>query len=270
MTTRSQRMSIALIVSLLFGCAGPSGAEPPKKAEGPGPDELAGKRVRPLPPRKLSVLFIGNSLTYSNDLPLMVQALASAAGKKLYVQSVTFGGYSLDDHWDSGEALRAIASRKWNYVVLQHGPSSLLESRAELRASAIKFAGKIRQAGGRPALFMVWPPKDRLEFFDAVRDSYSLAASDVNGMFIPAGEAWRAAWRRDPDAPLYSADEFHPSEAGSYAAALSIYGMLFRRAPLKLPARLELAGGGVVELPEDLAKLLQEAANEANRTYGRP
>ena len=268
MMTRSHRVSIAILVSLLFGCTGPSSAEPPK-AE-PGPGDEAGKAFRPAPPKKLRVLFIGNSLTYSNDLPGVVQALAKAAGQQLYVESVTYGGYSLEDHLTSGDALRVLARKKWNYVVLQHGPSTLPESRVELRDSVQKFAPKIRKAGARPALFMVWPPIDRRAYFDDVREAYSLAASDVNGMFIPAGEAWRAAWRRDPKAPLYSADQFHPSATGTYAAALSIYGMLFRRDPLGLPARLNLENGGVIEVPQALAQLLQEAATEANRTYGRP
>jgi lysophospholipase L1-like esterase len=265
MTIQGNRLSVAgaasrlaIIVSLLFGCTGKSGAEGAAEAKAaPGGDGM-------------HVLFIGNSLTYSNDLPLVVQAMAKAAGKSLEVDSVTGGGYSLDDHWNDGGAQKAIASRRWTYVVLQHGPSSLPESRAELRAAVKRFAPVIRKAGAKPALFMVWPPADRISYFDDVRDAYALAAADVSGLFIPAGEAWRAAWRRDPNAPLYSQDDFHPSAAGSYAAALSIYGMIFKTSPQGLPARLTLESGRVVEVPEPLAKLLQDAATEANQKYGKP
>lgn len=250
---------LALIVSLLFGCTGRSGAEAPAEAKTASGEDTG-----------MHVLFIGNSLTYSNDLPLIVQAMAKAAGKSLEVDSVTGGGYSLDDHWNDGGAQRAIASRRWTYVILQHGPSSLPESRAELRAAVKRFAPVIRKAGAKPALFMVWPPADRISYFDDVRDAYALAAADVSGLFIPAGEAWRAAWRRDPQAPLYSGDDFHPSAAGSYAAALSIYGMIFKTPPQGLPARLQLASGQVVQVPEALAKLLQDAATEANQKYGKP
>lgn len=242
-----------VIFSLLLGCAGKSGIRPPVTGGSGG----------------LRVLFIGNSLTYANDLPLIVQALANAAGQRLYVESVTHGGFSLGDHWDEGGAVEAIESRKWDVVVLQHGPSTLPNSRVELRSSARKYDPVIRKAGGRPALYMVWPELERSAFFDAVRESYSLAASDIGGIFIPAGEAWRAAWRRDPKAPLYGSDDFHPSAAGSYAAALSIYGMLYGKAPQGLPARLDLANGRVVKLSPALARLLQEAATEANATYGR-
>jgi hypothetical protein len=263
---RANRVSVAatasrfaIIAFLLFGCSGKTDAEGPR----------GNPRERQPPAKGLRVLFIGNSLTYANDLPLIVQALAKAGGQQMYVDSVTFSGYSLEDHWDNGEAPKAIASQKWDVVVMQHGPASLLSSRAEMRIWVKKFDKIIRKAGARSALYMVWPPLDRFSFFDAVRESYSISAADVNGIFIPAGEAWRAAWRRDPDAPLYDSDDFHPSVAGSYTAALSFYGILFGREPKGLPARLKLANGSTLEVPQELAKLLQEAAAEANKTYGR-
>jgi hypothetical protein len=214
------------------------------------------------------VLFVGNSLTQANRLPQIVQAMAAADGEELYVETVAFGGFDLELHWNRGDAQRAIA-KGWDVVVLQQGPSSLPSSRIHIRSWTRQFAPEIRRAGARPALYMVWPELERIDVFDDVRDSYSLAALDVRGMFIPAGEAWRAAWRRQPSAPLYDTDNFHPSVAGSYAAALSIYGMLFQRAPQGLPSRLQLASGDVVEVPASLASLLQDAATEANQVFGR-
>ena len=212
----------------------------------------AGQAIAAGPKR---VLFIGNSLTYSNRLPQIVQAMAKAQGDDLYVETVAFGGFDLELHWNQGSALQAI-KQGWDVVILQQGPSSLASSRVHIRSWTKRFAPEIRRAGARPALYMVWPELDRIDVFDDVRDSYSLAASDVRGMFIPAGEVWRAAWRREPSAPLYGSDNFHPTVAGSYAAALSIYGMLFNRPPQGLPARLELASGDVVEVPESLARTL--------------
>ncbi len=224
----------------------------------------------PVPAKGHRVLFVGNSLTYSNQMPLMVEALAKSQRDRIEVASVILGGASLEDLWRDGAALREIAKGGWTIVVLQQGPSSLPESRVELRKWTRKFAQRIRKVGGRPALYMVWPPRDRLAFFDDVSLSYTLAATDVRGMLFPAGEAWRAAWRRDPNAPLYDGDDFHPSEAGSYTAALSIYGMLFRKPLEGLPARLHLRDGSSVNIAPGLATLLQESATEANQEFGRP
>ena len=113
---------------------------------------------------------------------------------------------------------------------------------------------------------MVWPSSDRLGWFDAVRDNYTQAAEDADAMLIPAGEAWRAAWRRDGGFAFYSRDGLHPTPAGSYLAALSIFGMLFDRSPVGLPTRINVRGA---QVPPAQATLLQQAAAEANEQYGK-
>jgi len=229
------------------------------KEPAPPPDPSKGRRV----------LFIGNSLTYANDMPWMVQALAKAAGETLDVAMVAFGGANLEDHWNQGEAPRRIAEGGWNVVVMQQGPSSVPANRENMREYAQRFAERIQEVGARPAMYMVWPDTSRFAFFDQVRESYTLAAADVGGMLFPAGEAWRAALRRDPHAPLYRRDGLHPSPTGSYAAALSIFGVLYGRPLAGLPARLRLRKGAAIQVPPALAALLQEAATEANERFGR-
>jgi hypothetical protein len=218
----------------------------------------------------MRVLFLGSSLTYANDMPALVQALARAAGERLDVAVVARGGANLEDHWNHGGALRSIAEGGWRFVVLQQGPSSTAENRDNLRQMTRRFAGPIRQAGARPALYMVWPGANRLPWFDEVRTSYALAAEDVDGMLLPAGEAWRAVWRRQPTAQLFRRDGVHPSPMGSLAVALSIFGMLYARSPAGLPASLPLPSGRAFQLAPPTAVLLQEAAAEANQAYGRP
>lgn len=223
----------------------------------------------PAPAGGPRVLFLGSSLTYGNDLPQLVAALARAADRTLDVAMIASGGACLEDHWNRGEALRRLRRERWDFVVLQQGPSSLPESRENLREYTRRLAEPIRQAGARPALYMVWPSADRLAWFDAVRDSYTLAAEDVDGMLIPAGEAWREVWRRDPKVALLGRDGVHPTPTGSFTVALSIFGMLCGRSPVGLPARVRLANGSHAQVRPDLAPLLQEAAAEANERYGR-
>ena len=51
------------------------------------------------------IRFIGNSLTYVNDVPGVLQALAdSAGGERLAVPSLALPDYALIDHW-SGVAI---------------------------------------------------------------------------------------------------------------------------------------------------------------------
>jgi hypothetical protein len=107
---------------------------------------------------------------------------------------------------------------------------------------------------------MVWPELSRFSYFDRVRDSYALAARDVSGWFLPAGETWRAAWRSEPSLALYGSDGFHPTVAGSYAAALTIFAGLSGRSPLDLPAP--------AAVDPNVAERLRQATQEALENYG--
>jgi hypothetical protein len=107
---------------------------------------------------------------------------------------------------------------------------------------------------------MVWPMTDRFSDYDRVRDSYALAAREVSGYFLPAGESWRAAWRVTPSLALYGGDGFHPSLAGSYAAALTIFGALSGH-----PLDGLLAPTG---MDAQTAELLQRSAQQAIDAYG--
>jgi hypothetical protein len=213
--------------------------------------------------RQLRVLFIGNSLTSVNDVPRLVEQLTADTQTPVRATAIVRNDFSLEDHWAARDAVRAIETGGWSFVVLQQGPSALPESRVQLRASARKFDEIVRRAGARSALYMVWPSSARRSDFDNVRDSYSAAAADVNGLFIPAGDAWREAWRRQPDLSLYGDDGFHPTPQASYLAALVIAHVLTGHDATSMP--VSITGWPADWLPPGRARLLQGAARQAVR-----
>jgi len=214
-------------------------------------------------PKALRVLFIGNSLTYSNDLPAVVEALTKSTHQRQFrYKTIAFPNFSLEDHWNKKDARKAIARGEWDFVVMQQGPSASKEGRALLLEYARRFAEDIRKTGARPALYSVWPSASRMQDFNGVGESYRQAAYDVDGLVFPVGEAWLNAWRANPSIGLYSADGFHPSSAGTYLAGLVIYGQLYNRSPVGLPFKLVLGSGARIEIPADQAMVLQHAAEE--------
>jgi hypothetical protein len=252
------RIGRLLTLVALLGCLG---------ADAPAGPSLSGREGRP-------ILFVGNSLTYVNDLPLIVEALADSVpgltpAQRLSTAMAAFPDFALEDHWANGTAVRAIDQGKWSVVVLQQGSSALDESRVNLREWTKKFDEKIRARGARTAMYAVWPFATRQFDFDRVNESYTLAATDVNGMLFPVGEAWRAAWRRDPNMALYAADGLHPSVRGSYVGGLVIASMLLDRSPVGMPARLSLRGGAIITIPAADASILQDAAAEAIAKFGK-
>jgi hypothetical protein len=177
------------------------------------------------------ILFVGNSLTAQNDLPALVCRLAGVSGRAATCESVVGGGLAIEDHLARGIVQQRLAEQTWSFVVLQQGPSALESSRINLREHAMKIAPAIRSAGATPVLYAVWPSKARSRDFPRVSESYRLAANDINGLFAPAGDAWLEAWRLDPSIRLYDSDDFHPSLAGSYLAALVIHRAIFGDVP---------------------------------------
>lgn len=214
-----------------------------------------------LDPAALNILFVGNSLTYTNDLPGTVAALIDSAGLgPVTVTSEAFPNYGLEDHWARGDALRQLDRSGWDFVVMQQGPSAT-EGRPSLLEYAERFAAPIRAAGAVPALFMVWPSSAREFDWDGVRDSYRMATDRAGGLFLPAGEAWREAWKQDPTLLLYGTDGFHPSPTGTYLAALVIAERLTGRSAVGMARELRTRAGTRISVPAGTALLLQEAAH---------
>ena len=236
----------------------------------PGPSHRLSTLERSGSASELRVLFIGNSLTYTNDLPAVVEAFGKATGQRSFTyKTIAFPDFSLEDHWNSKDSHKAIAKNDWDYVVMQQGPSASQEGRAVLLEYARRFADEIRRIRGRPALYMVWPSASRLQDFKGVSASYRQAAQEVDGLVFPVGEAWLNAWKANPSIALYSSDGFHPSMAGTYLAGLVIYEQLFNKSPLGLPSTLRLWTGVTIEIPKDEAALLQQAAEAANKKFRR-
>ncbi|MGD8495098.1 MAG: hypothetical protein PVF05_02840 [Gemmatimonadales bacterium] len=213
----------------------------------------------------LRVLFIGNSLTAFNDLPGMLDSLLRAEGTEdLTIASIARPNYGLEDHW-SQQVTHDVIAEGWDVVVLQQGPSAT-EGRPSLLEYSGIFAAAIRDAGGIPALYMVWPAEARSFDFPGVSDSYSDAADRVGGLLFPAGEAWLEAWELDPDVELYGPDRFHPGPLGTYAAALVMYEQLSGRDPREL-------SGGVPGYPDAASSadldIVRRAARQANARHRR-
>jgi hypothetical protein len=204
----------------------------------------------------LHVLFVGNSLTAANDLPAMVAELGARTGVTIDYDARTPGGFALEDHWQQTDVRDAIANGRYDWVVLQQGPSTLPESGENLRTWAGTFADAVRAAGGRTALYGVWPESERRDALDAGIANYRRAARDSGSVLLPAAAAWKRAWAASPKLALYGPDGFHPSRLGTYAAAVVVYAGLTGKPAVGLP-RLGFA--------PRVARIVQTAAAAALR-----
>ncbi len=246
-----RELSLAVAAAILWsaGCHTPGGLPEPIEAGG------------------YHVLFVGNSLTYTNDLPGMVAAVAKAAGDTIRAASSTGPNLALIDHINGAtDAVPKIRRGGWAYVVLQQGPTPAGICRDSLVLWTQLFATEIRAVGATPALLMTWPGAAGQALFDDVRISFQEASRAVDGVFLPAGEAWRAAWEADPALALYGPDGFHPSPLGTLLAALEIVERVTGR-DVRAVDPAALTGPGLPPVAVATIRVLQAAAHAANERY---
>jgi hypothetical protein len=123
----------------------------------------------------IRVLFIGNSLTYFNNLPKMLEVIAASqkAGPHIATEAVLKGGERLQGHWEAGNAVAAIRKGGWDYVVLQESstlghrvtqgtPTNFDDASAYL-AHARRFDEEIRKVGAQTVLYATWASQTQPE-----------------------------------------------------------------------------------------------------------
>lgn len=174
------------------------------------------------------LLFIGNSLTYYNDLPNLVKTNALEKGISLEVKMIAKPNYAIVDHWDDGEVQKQIKTGVYDFVILQQGPSSQSNGYAMLVNDGRKYAELCALHGSRLAYFMVWPSRRYYHTFDGVIRNYSAGARANNAILCPVGTVWKKYFDDTGDFSYYGPDEFHPSFLGSQVAADVIVNSLFK------------------------------------------
>ncbi len=200
------------------------------------------------------VLFIGNSYTYYNNLPMLVSQVASSAGDSIEFKSNTPGGYTYNNHTQDATTLSLISEGNWDFVVLQEQsqlpsfPIQQVETEcfpyAHILDSLIIHHNPCAETvfymtwgrkNGDASNCASWPPVCTYVGMDSLlKARYTQMANENQGIISPVSTVWRYLRNNAPSIELYAGDESHPSLAGSYAAACSFYAVIFRKDPTSI------------------------------------
>lgn len=197
----------------------------------------------------ISVLFIGNSYTYVNDLPGMLGSLASNLGKELTIDSKTNGGYTFQMHVNDPQTYVKIHSKPWDVVVIQGQSQEPSFPDAQVDTQTLPFALRLsdsiwaNHACSNVMYYMTWgrqngdPQWSGINTFEKMNtrlyNAYMrMADSSDRSLVSPVGRAWAYVRTHYPAINLYSPDESHPSAEGTYLAACTFYASLFRQSPV--------------------------------------
>lgn len=204
-----------------------------------------------------SILFLGNSYTYTSNLPGTLYNLAAAGGDTIYHESNTPGGYTLEGHSTNATSLSKIASRDWDFVVLQEQSQKPSFPPAQVAAETYPYAEilvdsiKSNYECTEPIFFMTWGRRDgdqqNCQFYTPLctfegmnarlRQSYLEMGTDNDATVAACGAAWNQMFLADNTFwnGLYSGDGSHPSARGTYLNACVFYATIFRQSPVGIP-----------------------------------
>lgn len=201
----------------------------------------------------IRILFIGNSFTATNDLPGVLTALAntSTAGPELVVDSHLVGGATLQQHWESGDALQKIQSSDWDFVVLQEQSQTPLPQfgRDEIfYPYARLFDKEIRQAGAITLFYMTWARPDTPGPQSWWTDSYVGIAKELRAECAPCGIAFEKTRQSLPHLNLYLDGNGHPTPLATYLIACTFFATIYDRTPQGLPNSQGIAESDIAAL----------------------
>lgn len=176
-----------------------------------------------------SILFIGNSLTYTNNLPKLVEDKAKEKGVEIKTKMIAFPDYALLDHWNDGNIQKEISTKQYDFVIVQQGPSSQNFGREILIDYGKKYNRLCKENGTQLCFFMVWPSLTYYNTFDGVIKNHKEASRLNNAILLPVGEVWKTHFNTTKNFDYYSSDGFHPSLKGSKNAAEIIVEHLLKK-----------------------------------------
>lgn len=258
----------------------PDGTPESKPEDGaPGMIDLFGeftfkKPEQPVPSAP-TVLFFGNSFIFYNDLPSMFLKLSWSGGIRADVYELSEGGYRLERFADPDDELGAVAYQgltdyDWDYVILQEQSRlPTMEAETMMYPAARTLDELIRKAGGQTVFLMTWAYRDgddlsefgvqkkttREEMQAELFTAYETIAKELDALLSPAGAAFIRSARENPEIELWDPEDgMHPTVAGSYLAACTLYATLYDKSPVGLDF--------TAELEPDVARTLQQTAAE--------
>jgi hypothetical protein len=202
--------------------------------------------------KKIRVLFMGNSYTYVNNLPLLIKDIASSNGDTLLYDSNCPGGQTFNGHFIDPTTVTKLMAQPWHHVVLQAQSQEPSFPPAQVASQTLPYAIKLDSMikhyipCAETVFFETWGRKNGdasncpfytplctyLGMQNRLRASYKLFADSTHGVFSPVGEAFKKSIALNPSLELYSLDESHPSLEGSYLAACVFYEVLFHKSVL--------------------------------------
>lgn len=189
-------------------------------------------------------LFIGNSMTYFNNMPNLFQELANSKGKNVQSQYYAPGGTGFVNHVNDANVYNLFESEVWDYVVLQPGTAESAGVSWPINTTierGQKLVDSIKKYSPCAKIFLYEIPygikatnnvPDYNDYFaiqTIIKDSITKLANGLNVPIVPAGECARNHFINQQDLLLHNSyNDVHPNLNGSYLVACAMFSAIFQ------------------------------------------
>ena len=222
--------------------------------------------------QEVKILFIGNSLTYFNNMPQIFANLAITSGQEVYVDQVTLGGMPLRQLVDDQLVIDKISEMAWDYIVLQSDDITAFPDMYSIEINTLDaFKRIIKQNNPFAHIIytMIWGLRDGVtlkelngqvvyysyqEYMRKIYEGTLNVANAASLMIAPVGWGWHSAILDDAENKplLFYRDGAHPSLHGSYLMACIMNSIIFQNTDTSI--------GFYSDIPVEKAKYYQQIA----------
>jgi hypothetical protein len=230
---------------------------------------LFGKTVLAAPSDTLNILFIGNSYTHMNVMPVMFRKICKAKGRIVHVEMNTRSGASFSEHTQRPDMYESFQKQKWDYVILQGFSRELSFTPQYLDSATVPYVSQIIDSVKKYSpcanvlFYMTWGYKEgflereEIDSYDkmtqCISNGYCYIGNKFDIPIVPVGEVWRKVANKHKKISLYHNDLAHPSKYGSYLAACTFYTAIFKESSL---------GAYTKTISAEVAKTIQTEASD--------
>lgn len=195
----------------------------------------------------MKVLFIGNSYTYFNDMPKLLEAIAKGNGQELQTHQVTKGGSFLHAYLDradefSEKLVQLSRDNRYDACFLQEQSLCPALDYDRFADGVSRLMAFLAPAVDRFYLYETWTRKEGHPALEAngltvetlaekLLNAYEKLGRERMITVSPVGRLFPRMRQADPETELYNEDRTHPSYAGSCLVALQHYKTLFGSVP---------------------------------------
>lgn len=228
------------------------------------------------------VLFIGNSFTFTNNMPSMLDSMVSALGDTLIFDMSAIGGYTFEQQTTNPTTISKIFSQQWDIVVLQEQselpafPPAQVDTQVYPYAAILDSMVRANDSCTQTMFLMTWghangdPPNcpsypvictyDGMQ--ERLRESYLQMGIDNHACVAPVGSAFKIMMDSMYTPWLYNADSTHPVVPGSYLEAAVLYSSIYHKSTINCTYTAGISATDVYTLQRVATKVVFDSLNQ--------